>query len=149
MHISANQAICKSANVSEVILEYSITTDEFAYNKTPTQIGIVDLSKRDDIRSLKGHTADISCMAWASDGKKLASGSNIGEVIVWFPDEVVETKLGLVEPKAISSSHHSVLYSTDSFLVGIPEWSTGKMSITSVADMDAVLRMERRLAKRR
>ena len=35
------------------------------------------------LQVLRGHAGFIKCVSWSRDGKRLASGSSMGEIVVW------------------------------------------------------------------
>jgi WD40 repeat protein len=56
----------------------------------PNQIGlklglvqILDLSKGEPIRTLRGHEAQVSSIAFCPDGKRIASGDSLGNLKLW------------------------------------------------------------------
>lgn len=60
----------------------------FAKQGADKVIKIWDASNGDILRTLKGHTQGISDVAWAPDGKYIASGSDDKSVKIWSLDEV-------------------------------------------------------------
>ncbi len=47
------------------------------------KVWVIDLEKKEVVRTLTGHTGGVNCVAVAADGKTFATGSEDNTVLVW------------------------------------------------------------------
>jgi len=108
---------------------------------------IINLQKLDEIgqdnkgKILHGHTATILSIVWTDDGKYIASGDELGNIIVWNAVSGRERfrlnrslSLGLIRSIAFKPG------STDVFAVG---GQTGKVEIINLSGTDPVITKKR------
>jgi WD40 repeat protein len=101
---------------------------------TPGLVQVWRASTGELLFACKAHSEEVSCMAYSSDGKRLASGSEDGTVIVW--DAISgEQVLGLAAHSGGGGFHEvsSVTFSPDGKRLATASWD-GTVKIWDVTD---------------